>query len=226
MMISYLFLVLLKEDIPNHPKTVMKTQEYFKLLPVILKRHRNFRNFLIADSLLTFSLMSGAFFTIHALEKFNLSDSYAGTFTVVMMFSTIIGNFLFGYLADHYGHRINLFFAALSTFIACILALLTEIYFIYLVVFISSSFTVTLTQLSRLPIIAEICSEDDRPTYVALTNVITSPFSLSGILGGWLAADYGYNPVFIISALFALLSMLLYVFVVKEPRKLNPAFSN
>jgi len=226
MMISYLFLLLLKEEQPNHPKTIMKTKEYFKLLPEILKHHTNFRNFLIADSLLTFSLMSGAFFTIHALEKFQLSDSYAGTFTVVMMLSAVFGNFLFGYLADHYGHRINLFLAAFSTFAACILALITDIYFIYLIVFIGSSFTVTLTQLSRLPIIAEICSEDDRPTYVALTNVITSPFSLSGVLGGWLAAEYGFNPVFLISALFALFSMLLYVFVVKEPRKLDPALSH
>lgn len=221
MMISYLFLVLLKEDVPNHPKRIMKAQDFFKLLPGILKSETNFRNFLIADSLLTFSLMSSAFFTIHALEKFQLSDSYAGSFTAVMMMSAILGNFLFGYLADHYGHRINLFLAALSTFTACILAIWTNIYFIYLIVFIGSSFTTTLTQLSRLPIVAEICSEEDRPTYVALTNVVTSPFSLSGILGGWLAADYGYVPVFILSAIFALCSMVFYIYVVKEPRNLN-----
>lgn len=226
MMISYIMLVLLKEKVPNHPDHVMNTKDFFKQLPGILRAKKNFRNFLIADSLLTFSLMSGAFFTIHALEKFNLSDSHAGTFTIVMTLSAVAGNFLFGYLADHYGHRINLFLAALSTLIACILALVTNTYVIYLIVFIGSSFTTTLTQLSRLPIIAEICSEEDRPTYVALTNVVTSPFSLSGMIGGWLAADYGYNPVFIISGLFAFFSMLFYTFVVKEPRNLNPAISN
>lgn len=225
MMISYILLLFLREEIPNHPDRVMNTRDFFRLLPSILKSKKNFRNFLIADSLLTFSLMSGAFFTIHALEKFSLADSFAGTFTIIMTVSTVGGNFLFGYLADRYGHSINLLLAAFSTLAACLLALFTDLYFIYLAVFVASSFTTTLIQLSRLPIVAEICSEEDRPTYVALTNVVTSPFSLSGIIGGWLAADYGYNPVFIISGFCALLSFLMYLFVVKEPRKLNPSLS-
>jgi MFS family permease len=72
-----------------------------------------------------------------------------------------------------------------------------------------------------LPIIAELSAENNRQTYIALTNMITSPFSLSGIIGGWIANHYGYNYIFIISMVCALSASIWLIAMVKEPRKLN-----
>ena len=217
-MISYIFIVMIKEDYPNSSKENVPHHIYLKRLPLILRNNNNFRNFIIADALLKIALMADVFYAVHALQKFSLSNSTVGKFTIIMMVSMIAGNFLFGHLADHFGHRLNLVIAAVSTLVACVFALLSSSAIIYAIVFVGSAFTLLLINISRLSIISELCDEENRPTFIALTNLITSPFIFTSIIGGWIANHYGYNVIFVISSLFSLMATLYWLFIVKEPR--------
>jgi MFS family permease len=219
MMVSYVFLVLLKEESgePSLQRHSFKTHLFS--LPSILRRERNFRNFLVADALLIAATMAGAFYTVNAMEKFALAEAYAGKFTIVMMCSTIAGNLLFGYLADRFGHKLNLLLSAVFTGAACLIALFAESIQIYFMVFAGWAFTIGLTGVSRLPIIAEFCTEAKRPTYIALTNMITAPFVLAGLVGGWIAERFGYDTVFVITVALALAAAVWLQLMVVEPRK-------
>src|SRR5690606_13156781 len=124
-------------------------------------------------------------------------------FTIVIMLSMVVGTLIFGYLADRWGHRINLVLAAAWMIVACGAALLANSVEVYYVAFVASALTLGLRTISRLPIIAELCREEDRPTFVALTNVVTAPFVLAGVAGGWLANAHGYDAVFIGAGLIA-----------------------
>ena len=218
MMISYSLLFFIKETKPNPAKEEFHYKEYLKRIPSLIRENKNYRNYLIADAFLIASLMADAFFAINAIEKFSLSDAYAGTFTLIIMSSIILGNILFGYIGDKIGHKINMWIASSSMAAACLIALLAPSTEIYYLVFVFAAFTATLIQVSRISIIAEISSEDDRPTYVAITNMITSPFILLGIFGGWLASSFGYNYLFAFAGSLAVLSSILFSFKVKEPR--------
>ena len=162
--------------------------------------------------------MADVFYSVHALDKFSLSSSTVGKFTIVMMVSMITGNLLFGQLADRFGHRINLVFASVFTAVSCVFAFFSTHIYLYAIVFIGSAFTVLLINISRLSIISELCNEEDRPTYVALANLVTSPFILSSVLGGWIANILGYNIVFIVSGFFALSATFYLLILVREPR--------
>src|SRR5690606_31546746 len=181
----------------------------------ILKKEKNYRNFLIADALLVSALMADSFYAVNAIQKFSLPESYAGIFTVVVMSSMIGGTIIFGFLADRYGHKLNLLIASSATAASSAIALISPSIEIYYVVFIGSASTATLINMSRLAIVAELCSEEDRPTYISLTNVITAPFILSAIAGGWFANQFGYNIIFIAASLLALTSVFLYMTIVK-----------
>ncbi len=220
-MASYSFLIFLKEEKPNHPVQKFSSKEFLKRLGSIIKKEKNFRNFLIADSLMMMALMSHAFFAVNAFDKFSLSDSYAGYFTIVMMLSMVLGSLYFGYLADKLGHKINLMWGIIFTFIACVFALISPSVEVYYLCFAGSSLTISLNLVSRLTIISEICLEEDRPTYISLTNLITAPFILSGLFGGWIANQFGYDIVFIIAGIFALASLIWFLVMVEEPRKKN-----
>ncbi len=223
MMISYTFLTFLKEEQPNLPLKTFTYKEFVKKLGVIIRNEKNFRNFIVSDSLLMLAYMSNAFLAVNAIEKFNLSDAYAGYFTVVMMISTVIGSLYFGYLADKKGHKLNLIWTSIFTFIACLAAMMSPVVELYLICFAASALTISLSQVSRLTIIAEICKEDDRPIYISLTNMITAPFVLSGLFGGWLASSFGYDSVFIVSALFAAAAFVWLNLKVTEPREIQLA---
>jgi MFS family permease len=227
MMVSYVFLILLKEEKPNPSSQLLGHREFYKRLFTIVKEEKNFRNFLISDALMMLANMSHAFFAVYAIEKFALPDSYAGTFTMVMMASMIVGSLYFGYIADKHGHKINLLWASAFIGIACSIAVISPVVELYYLVFVGAALNIILLQVSRLTIVAEICSEDDRPTYVALANVITAPFILSGLFGGLIVSAFGFQTLFLMSVFFSILTFVWLTAKVIEPRQnFQPAQSN
>jgi len=220
MMVSYIFLLLLKEDKPNPSTRLFGHREFYIRLLTIVRSEKNYRNFLIADALMMLANMSHAFFAVYAVEKFSLPDSYAGTFTMVMMAAMIVGSLYFGYIADRFGHKLNLIWASVCIGAACLAAIIVPIIELYYLVFVGASLNIILLQVSRVTIVAELCSEDDRPTYVALTNVITAPFILSGMFGGIIANVFGYNTLFSMSILFSIITFLWLIIKVVEPRRI------
>ena len=221
MMVSYVFLGLLREEDHERPSKPLRYEEFLRRLPAILREERNFRNFLIGQVLLVTAALVEAFFAVDAIEQFALSEAYAGRFTVVMMASMIVGSLLFGYLADRFGHRMNLVLAGASLAVASLVALVAPSVEVYYLAFVGVAFTVGLQNISRLPIVAELCRERDRPTYVALTNVLTTPFLLLGLAGGWVANRYGYDLVFVLAGALALIAALWLAVMVREPRTEN-----
>jgi MFS family permease len=218
MTVSYFCVLSLRETQPDPPRPALHTREFLSRLPQILRTERNYRHFLIADAALYASLMADSFYAVNAMGKFSLTDGYAGNFTMVMMFTITIAILFFGHLADTFGHKVNMIVAACATALACITALTAGKLHCYYFAFAGSATTTALIQVSRLPLIAEIC-EKDRPTFIALTNMITSPFILLGLLGGVIADKWGYAYLFAIAGCLALFSAAWWSIKVVEPRK-------
>jgi predicted MFS family arabinose efflux permease len=218
MMISYVFLTLIEEGEGEAPKERIRYSEYLRTLPHLLRREKNFRNFMIGESILIAATMVEAFFAVDAIESFGLPESYAGRFTVIVMLSMGLGTLVCGYLADRLGHRLNFVLASLWMAFGCAAALLAESVEVYYLAFAGSALTVGLRTISRLPIIAEMCGEEDRPTFVALSNVLTAPFVLAGIAGGWAAVRLGYDFVFAGAGILSLASAVWFAAAVHEPR--------
>jgi MFS family permease len=217
-MISYTFLTLLREDDDGDRPRSIRFRDYLGEIPSIVRSNRTFRNFLVADALLAMVIMAEAFYTIYAFQKFDLTAGFAGRFTVMVMASMVIGNLLFGYLADRYGHRLNLVVMAGITIVACILALWAPTVEVFYFVFMAAAFGVSLQGMSRMPFIAEICGERDRATFIALSNVFTAPFYLAGIAAGIIANRFGYEAIFVITAVIAAFAALWLLTMVPEPR--------
>ncbi len=220
-MASYIFLVILKEEEPSHATSLLSQKDYLSHLLEILKGDHNFRNYLVADALMMLAMIGDAFYTVNALERFSLSDGYVGQFTVTIMISSIVGNLFFGLMADRYGHKLNLVLAAVFTVLAGIIAIAAPSVGLYYLAFVCFSLVTALKHVSRLTIISELCRERDRPIYVSLANMISSPFLLFAILVGWLADRLGYNLIFMMAGLFALASAIWLWKRVEEPRKLD-----
>jgi MFS family permease len=218
MMISYGFLVAIREEFGNMAKVPIRYKEYLLHIPAIFRQRKNYRNFVIADALFFTSSTANAFYAVYAFDKFALSDAYAGTFTIVMMVSMILGSLTLGYIADNFGHRINLILASAGTTCASILALVAGRVEIYAIVFMISAITISILMISRLSFIAELCTDDERPTFVALSNMLITPFVLSGILAGWIADIHGYDVVFIATACISLCGVIWLIKMVHEPR--------
>lgn len=223
-MVSYVFIALLK--IPStapRPDRPIRMAVVTRSLRAALRKRPNYRKFLVAEALVMTAISVEAFYMVDALETFDLSEGYAGRFTMVAMGAAMFGSLVFGYIADHFGHRINLILAAGFIAFSCVVALVAPTVEIYGLAFAGAALTLGIRSVSQLPIIAELCGEQDRPTYIALANMITSPFVLSGILAGWVANQVGYEAVFVAGGLVALAAVVWLLVMVEEPRRQIPA---
>ena len=218
-MVSYMYLRKLQEPSAQSAyPDVSASSSVFADSRAIFKRNKNFRNFLLADAFTLMSMSASAFYAVYAIEKFNVSPSYAGTFTVIVMAGMVAGNSVFGYLADSFGHKVNLILLASASAVASVIAIAADNILVYGFTFFFMAWTVGLQGISRLSFVAELCSESERPTYVGMTNTITAPTVAVGILFGWLARVYGFQIMFGTAACIALLAAAwLYLFV-RDPR--------
>ncbi len=217
-MVSFYFL----SRIVELPTVVSETeQKPFNIITEakhIIRTNRNFRNFLFADAFILMSLASSSFYSVYALEKFSLPSSYAGTFTAIIMATNILANSIFGVIADSYGHRLNLLFVTICFAMAGVLAIFSQNILMYGFVFVFLACATQAQVISRLPFLAEMSNENERPVYVGVTISITAPSVFVGVLFGWLVPKIGYASIFAITTLLALSSfVILYKFVV-EPR--------
>ena len=218
-MASYTYLRKLKEPVADSqfhdPSPASST---FSDGRAILKRDKNFRNFLLADAFTLMSMSASAFYAVYAIVKFDVPASYAGTFTVIVMAGMVAGNSVFGYLADSFGHKTTLIVLALSSVAASVVAIFADNILMYGFTFFFMSWTVGLQVISRLSFVVELCSEVERQTYIALTNTITAPTAAVGILFGWLARAYGFQIMFIVAASIGFFAAVWLYFFVHDPR--------
>jgi MFS family permease len=225
-MVSFYFITRLKEPLPeetgNKDKPVhaepLSLNEILSHSKKILKVNLNFKYFLIADALILMSLTASAFYPVYGIKKFDLPASYAGTFTIILMASQVVGNFFFGYLADFFGHKINVLILALCSAAASLTAVIADNVLLYGIVFFFTGCTLTLQGISRLAIVVEMCTESERPFYIGLFNSLTAPTILFGIIGGVLVTIIGYIPVFLIYTFISLIAFYWLYKRVKEPR--------
>lgn len=218
-MLSYLYLRVLHE--PTSQPTGARVEYSSNIIQQardVLSRDRHFRNFLVVDAFTLMSMTASAFYSVHAIEKFRLPPAYAGTFTAIVMASMAPGNVLFGYLADTFGHKLNLVLLAMAAVAASLTALLAGNILIYGLAFFFMALSVSLQGISRLSFLAELCTETERPVYVALTNTLTAPTVGVGVLLGWLARSFGYEPVFVAGITFGALALARLYFALPEPR--------
>jgi MFS family permease len=217
-MVSYYYLWKLHEPAGSISYDIEPVSNLRAKAISILRTDRNFRNYLYADALMLMGMTGAGFLAVYGLDKYHLSVASAGTFTAVTMGSSVAANIVFGYLGDTYGHKYNMIYLALAVALSGIVAVVATNVIVYLSVFFFMACSISLQGISRLPLVAEMCSHEDRPIYVALMNTLTAPTVFVGILAGALINRVGYEMIFAGYFVLGIGAALWLWKKVKEPR--------
>ena len=69
-------------------------------------------------------------------------------------------------------------------------------------------------------IVYEFASEENRPTYIGLSNTIIGIFAIiSPLIGGAIVGIWGYTILFSLASILLILALVLTVVLVREPRR-------
>jgi len=195
-------------------------RRYFKSLPRILANDRNYSKYVVTSIIITFQTMINAFFTVYAIKKLGVDDAQVAVFTGVLMGAQGISNIFWGHLADRKGHKTTIMIATLAGIIAAIIAVLSNSVFTYYGAFIFLGYSFSARMVSFFNILLEFAPDEQRGTYISLTNTILAPFTgIAPILGGYIAETYGYKFLFMLSVCIGMVGLFMLLFWVVEPRK-------
>jgi MFS family permease len=162
--------------------------------------------------------MGTGFLTVSAISRWDVPDSAAGLYTMILLIGQTIGNITFGLLADRFGHKLSLEACGLVALAAFGLAWLAPgpawFYLVFLLLGIMQGATIV----SGILVVLEFCPPERRPTYTGLANTASGLVALGApLLGAWLAGE-GYGWLFGGSAVAGLMAFIVLRWAVREPR--------
>jgi MFS family permease len=177
----------------------------------ILRMDRVFAKYLLANAISGVATMAGALFAVAAARKGGLSDAAVGAEGVVLIIAMTLGNFIWGFVGDHLGHRAALVCGSVCAGLSAAMALIAHGAWWYGVAFFLLGLSVSATNLMQLTATGEFGPVERRASYIALMGVTYAPFAVGApLLGGWMADHWGYGVVFALSAAFGLLAAMGY----------------
>lgn len=221
--ISYIGLALNREPPSETIKKSVPLKTYLGQLPSILHHNINYRRFIISRSILLLGTMATGFYMVYGTERFATDQASVARLTAlltgVLIGSQAISNLIWGFISDRKGHKTVLVSAAFVLMFVALTALLGNSPTWLVISFILLGVYLAAEQVSGLNIILEFCKDEDRPTFIGLSNTLLAPlFALAPILGGWLVTQFGFQVLFLVAMVFAALGALCLGLWVKEPR--------
>lgn len=226
MAISYGMLSLTREPerIPlpeDHSKT-----DFWRKVITIMKKDVSFRWFIISRNTFQFGMMAQAFFIIYAIKNLHMDLEAAGVLTGLLFITQVAANPVLGWVSDKWNSDSVLKAGAIAIGLASLLAWWApSANWFYLVIVLSGTATTAFWTIGMAKSL-EYGTEEEKPTYVGLSNTLIAPSTiLAPLLAGWLADLNGYPTTFITAAVFSLLSVLTMQIFVKDSRlkRNNPA---
>ena len=216
--ISWVCLAMTREPaVPSTSEKISQLQ-YLRTLPAVLRNDRNFLRFLLSQCVIALSGMGIGFITVYATRRWQLPDSQAGNFTMVMLIGQAAANLIFGPLADRKGHKLILEISALLGVASYAAAVLAPSPTWFYLVFALRGAAFAGGMLSGIVIAFEFCAPEMRPTYIGLNNTIYGIVAtVSPIIGSYLAGAPGYLWLFALSGLIGLVGFALMKWFVREP---------
>ena len=216
--LSWVFLALTREPVRAEPVTRQDNRQYLAALPQLLKQDQNFSRFLLARSLLALSSMSIGFLTVSALARWQVADSTVGLYTVAALLGQTAGNLFFGLMADRYGHKLSLEMSGAAALLCFALAWLAPSPGWFYLVFALQGISQGGILVSGMMIVLEFSPSHRRPTYTGLANTLVGLINVIAPLVGTALVQFSYSALFALSALLALVGVVLMFYRVQEPR--------
>ena len=216
--VSWLFIALTREPVQPITTPRKSSRQFWTGLLGILRQDHNFRRFLVARLTLAMGNMGVGFVTVAAVQRWDVPDSTVGVYTAALLLGQTVGNLIFGFLADRFGHKLSLELSALAAFLAFAIAWLAPGPNWYYLVFALMGVTLGAIIVSGILVAIEFCEPERRPTYAGMANTGVGLVSVAApLLGAWLAS-FNYDWLFALSAGINLVALALMRWWVQEPR--------
>ena len=222
--IGLLMLTIVREPQPPSVREHLPLGRRLRQLPRFMREDPPFARYVAARALATMGRMAAPFYILYEGQKIGLSGTTLGVLTVAFTLAGTVSNLIWGALADRHGFRLA-FLASIALWVlSTVLLMISSGLWITALVFAGIGAAFQGFQQSANNLTLEFGRREEMPMRIALANTASEVAGTIGpLLGGVLAAAFGYASVFGASILFLTLGGLMVLRYVPEPRHADPA---
>jgi MFS family permease len=182
---------------------------YLRAVPAVLRRDPDFTWFLVVRGCVNAGGLANGFFTASALRELHAAEWQVAAFTSFLLLGQTLGNALLGYVGDRRGQKLVLAAGVVTQVVANLVALAAVDVSAFYVVFLLVGASNGAAQIAGGVLPLEYAGPADRPTYVALATAAISPVVvLAPLVGGIIADQLGYRPVFALATVLSIISVV------------------
>ena len=218
--VGLLLLTAVREPQPPTVQHKQGLRDRLSDMPQLLREDPAFTRYFLARSLATMGRMAMPFYILYAGESLGLTGQLLGIVTFAFTIAGTLSNLVWGYVADRTGFR-AIFLSSIALWVASTLLLIfSSGLALTVIVFIGIGAAVQGFQSSSQNLTLEFGDRDDLPMRIAIANTASEIAGTIGpLLGGLLAAYFGYVSVFVTSIAFLVLGGTVVRIYVPEPRR-------
>lgn len=210
--------LFIREPDNHRPRASMRLTDRLRELPTLLTE-RNYRNFLIAQLLTTAGRIAVPFCILHAGDVMHLDGKALGLFSLAFLGADTLSNLVWGALGDRRGFRLVYILSNIIWLGAFALMLVAKDQGGFVLGFIALGAAICGYSLSQQTLVLEFGSREDTPMRLALsTTAETSVAAIGPVIGGIIAAVYGFIPLIWVSITLVAAALGVMLFSVREPR--------
>lgn len=209
---------MLVEPDPPAVRAAMPIRERLREFPQLLA-DRDYRWFVLAQGLAVSGRAAGPFYILFAGESIGLSGATIGLLSLAFLGADTLANLFWGYLGDRFGFRLA-FLGAVGAWIGGILLLLSAgSTLFFFIAFVCLGAASSGYMMSAMTMVLEFGDREDVPMRLALSTTVEGVIAAAGpLLGGLVAASFGYRPLMLITLGLLAGAFLVLLLRVREPR--------
>lgn len=208
---------------PPRRETDPHTGHYFQDSRFVWQANAGFRRFLYGQIALTLASLAVPFYVLSAQRHLHAGAGDVAGYTATLVLVSSFGGLVLGAWSDHGGNKKVLLAACGFAVFTSILALLASTPQQFYGVFAALALTLAGAGIAGNNIVMEYAgASSEIPLYTAMYNGVTAlPRAAAPLLGGLLAdRTGGYTGLFVVSAVLALLALLLTLRAA-DPRRVS-----
>lgn len=211
--------ILMREPIPPTVRPKVSVRERVKDLPAMLRDDKGFLFFTIVLVLAMAGRMAAPFYILYAGQTIQLSGANIGLFSLAFLGADTASNLIWGYAGDRFGFRAT-FVASLSLWAGATLLLMNvhDVVPIF-IAFAALGAAQAGYMMSASTMALEFGQREDVAMRLAVSGTAEGSMAAAGpLVGGVLAASFGYSALFGVSLFFLAAALGLLLWRVEEPR--------
>jgi MFS family permease len=214
------FRFLVREPEPPTIRAKSSLGDRMRDLAPMLRSNPDFMWFMIARTFAITNRVAQPFYILYAGKKLGFSGDLVGLTSFAFLGADTVMSLAWGYLADRYGFRSNFIIALVLWIVSTILLMQVSSWTWLFIAFFGIGAGNSGYQMSAQNIVFEFGHRDDMAMRLAFSNTAEGIMSTAGpLLGGVIAASFGYFSVFWVAIACEAVALVLLVALVEEPRK-------